>query len=78
MTEVSVETIRKVWIGKGYLLVRPWPEDPGCIEICTEFGSNSEGYFGNVSITFGTPEGLRCLAGVLELAALDMEREGKK
>jgi hypothetical protein len=79
MNEVSVETIRKVWIGKGYLLVRPWPEDPGdCIEICTEFGADSEGYFGNVSICFRTPEGLRSLAGALELAAQDMEREGKK
>lgn len=78
MKEVFVVTIRKVWIGKGYLLVRPWPEDPGCIEICTELGNDSEGYFGNVSICFRTPEGLRCLAGALELAALDMEREGKK
>jgi hypothetical protein len=37
-----------------------------------------EGYFGSVSISFGTSEGLRCLAGALELAALDMEREGKE
>lgn len=78
MKKVSIETIRKVWIGQGYLLVRPWPEEPSCIEICTEFGSNSEGYFGSVSISFGTPEELRCVAAALELAALDMEKEGKK
>jgi hypothetical protein len=78
MKEVSIETIRKVWIGDAYLLVRPWPEEPSCIEICTEYGADSERYFGKVSITFGTPEGLRCLASALELAAQDMEREGKK
>jgi len=78
MKEVSVETIRKVWIEDVYLLVRPWPEDPDCIEICTEAGTDSEKYFGKVSIPFGTPEGLRCLAGALELAALDMERESKR
>ena len=78
MKEVSIETIRKVWIEDVYLLVRPWPEDPDCIEICTEAGTDSEGYFGKVSIPFGTPEGLRCLASALELAALDMEKEGEK
>jgi hypothetical protein len=78
MKEVSIETIRKVWIGDAYLLIRPWPENFACIEICTEPGNDSEGYFGKVSIAFSTPEGLRCLAAALELAALDMEKEGKK
>jgi hypothetical protein len=78
MKEVLIETVRKVWIEEGYLLVRPWPEDPSCIEICTEPGTDSEEYFGKVSITFVTPEGLRYFAGALELAALDMEKEGKE
>ena len=71
--ESEIETIRKVWINEGYLLVRPWPDDTECTELCTEPGKHSEAWFGRVSVTFGTPEGLRCLAKALNLAANEME-----
>ena len=71
--EANIETYRKIWIGEGYFVVRPWPDDPCCVEVCTEPGKQSEGWFGTFSITFGTPEGLRTFAKALELAAADME-----
>lgn len=71
--ESEIETIRKVWINEGYVVVRPWPDDPGCVELCTEPGKQSEDWFGKLSITFGTSEGARCLAKALILAADEME-----
>lgn len=71
--ESGIETIRKVWINDGYLLIRPWPEDTECFELCTEPGEQSEKWFGKTSIAFGTPEGLRCLAKALNMAANEME-----
>lgn len=71
--ESSIETIRKIWINEGYLLLRPWPQDAECFELCTEGGEESEKWFGRVSIAFGTPEGLRCLAKALNMAADEME-----
>lgn len=71
--ESQIETIRKVWINDGYLLVRPWPDDIECVELCTEPGVQSQDWFGSLSVTFGTPEGLRCLARALLLAADDMD-----
>jgi hypothetical protein len=73
MSEASIETTRKVWIGEGYFIIRPWPDDHGCIELCTEPGDNSGAWFGTFSITIGTPEAARCIAKALELAAADME-----
>ena len=70
---MSIETYRKVWIHEGYLILRPWPEDTSCTELCTEPGPQSEKWFGKVSVAFGTPESLRTLAKALELAATDME-----
>jgi hypothetical protein len=71
--ESEIETIRKVWINDGYLLVRPWPDDISCVELCTEPGEQSQGWWGTVSITFGTPEGVKCLAKALMLAADEMQ-----
>ena len=73
MSEASIETIRKVWIDRGYFIIRPSPDAPDCIELCTEPGSDSEEWFGKFSITLSTPEAARCLAKALELTAADME-----
>lgn len=75
MSSSSIDVIRKVWINDGYVLVRPWPSDVDCIELCTEPGKHSEEWFGRMSITFGTPDGLRTLAKALNLAADEMESE---
>lgn len=74
--ECSIDTIRKVWINDHYVLVRPWPEDEACVELCTEPGPDSAGFFGKASIAFGTPEGLKTLAKALILAADEMEQRG--
>lgn len=71
--EASMETIRKIWLNEGYVLIRPWPDDTGCIELCTEPGKESEECFGRISLTFGTPEALRLLAKAFTLAADEME-----
>ena len=76
--ESEIETIRKVWINDGYVLVRPWPDDADCVELCTEPGKQSEEWFGSLSITFGTPEGARCLAKALMLAADEMEGKSSR
>ena len=73
--ESEIETIRRVWINDGYVVVRPWPDDTGCVELCTEPGEQSQDWFGKLSITFGTPEGARCLAKALMLAADEMEAQ---
>jgi hypothetical protein len=70
---MSIETTRKAWVDGYYLLLRPYPENKDCIELCTEPNENSDQYFGEVSIAFCTPESLRTLAKALELAARDME-----
>ena len=69
----NIETIRKVWLGDGYLLIRPLPENPDCMELCTEPGIDSEEWFGKISITFATTEWINTLAVALLLAVKDMK-----
>ena len=69
----NVEVVYKVWINDGYLLIRPWPDDIECMELCTEPGDQSEKWFGRVSIAFVKPEDLRALAFALNRAADGME-----
>jgi len=69
----NVEVTYKVWINEGYLLIRPWPDDTDCMELCTEPSDQSEKWFGKVSIAFGTSEELRALAFALTRAADGME-----
>ena len=73
MTEPMIEIYRKVWLHDGYLLIRPYPDAPGCIELCSEPGKDSEGYFGKLCIAFSTPAALRTLAMALNAAAAEME-----
>jgi len=74
MSESLLETSYKVWINEGYVVVRPLPDDPSLVELGTEPGGDSEGWFGKFAVTFGTPLGLRTLAKALNLAADDMEK----
>jgi hypothetical protein len=70
----NIETIRKVWLeGDGYLLIRPWPDNPDCMELCTEPGKDSQEWFGKISIAFASAEQLKTLAEALLLAANEME-----
>ena len=69
----NVEVTYKVWINEGYLLIRQWPDDTDCMELCTEPGAQSELWFGKISVSFGTPEELRALAFALTRAADGME-----
>lgn len=71
----NIETIRKIWIGEGFLLLRPWEQDDNCIELCTAEDENSEGFFKRVSILFGDRQSLRDLAKALLLAADEMEEQ---
>jgi hypothetical protein len=68
-----IEIYRKVWLGDGYLLIRPYPDTPGCIELCSEPSKDSAGYFGKMCIAFSTPAALRTLAAALNAAAAEME-----
>lgn len=69
----NIETTYKVWLGDGYLLIRPWPDNPDYMELCTEPGENSEGWLGKISIPFTSAEQLKTLAEALLLAANEME-----
>jgi hypothetical protein len=70
----NIETTYKVWLeGDGYLLIRPWPDNLDYMELCTEPGDNSEGWFGKISIAFASAEQLKTLAEALLLAANEME-----
>jgi hypothetical protein len=73
MTEQMIEIYRKVWLGEGYILLRPYHDIPNCVELCTEPGVLSEGYFGKLCIAFSTPAALRTLASALNAAAAEME-----
>jgi hypothetical protein len=68
-----IETYRRVWLGDGYLLIRPYPDAPDCMELCSEPGKDSEEWFGRLSIAFSTPAALRTLAAALNAAAAEME-----
>jgi hypothetical protein len=68
-----IEIYRKVWLHDGYLLIRPYPDAPDRMELCSEPGKDSEEWFGRISITFCTPEALRTLAAALNAAAAEME-----
>jgi hypothetical protein len=70
----NIETIRKVWLERdGYLLIRPLPDNPDCMELCTEPGKDSQEWFGRISITFASVEQIKTLAEALLLAANEME-----
>lgn len=69
----QIETIRKVWIEDGYLLVRSWPDGTQWAELYTEPDPWSQERLGAFSVNFSTPDQLRCLARALLLAADDMD-----
>ncbi len=66
----NIETIRK---GDRYLVIRPCPDNPDRMELCTEPGEDSEEWFGKISITFASVEQIKTLAKALLLAANEME-----
>jgi hypothetical protein len=73
-SDCFIETIRKVWIQKqGYLLLRPWPDCPSFVQLCTENDPNSSEQYGHISITFGNADSLKILAQALMIAADEME-----
>lgn len=71
----NIETIRKIWIGEGFLLLRPSQEGDDCIQLCTVESEDSEKFFGKVSILFGDRQSLRDLAKALLLTADEMEEQ---
>lgn len=53
MNKPSTDIIRRIFeeSGRNYIEVGPWADDPGVLELRTEPGEYSEGYFGKISLT---------------------------
>lgn len=77
-TNCEIQLFRKIFLDRqGYLILSPWPECTTYLELTTEPGEYSEGYFGKLSILFGTSDQLRTLAKALNDAADDMDADGR-
>lgn len=70
-----LDTLRRIYEegGKNFLEVAPWPEVPGFVVLRT-VGQENEDHYGRLELSM-TPEFARMLAGALEHAANEADRD---